>query len=237
MIVSLNEIAATAAKAVRGRGHSVGIAEDMGFAARWLSERGLLGVDELISALDDFEPVNVVVRTDGEGDRRILDPEGNVAVPALRVAPSVIELLVASGSPGRSVRIRAVTHPLLVAPFAARAGRRGHEVMLEWSSPDGPVRVEAARPEPRIRAESTAALTATSASDMVARLGSTPSTAPPVLLNSSDLRAASKSSIANGCQVDDRAWNRLGKLAHETYVPVSDESRLRGAGAGLTDND
>ena len=35
----------------------------------------------------------------------------------------------------------------------------------------------------------------------------------------------------------DTGWDRLTALAHKTYVPASDQSRLHGAGAGLTDND
>jgi hypothetical protein len=33
------------------------------------------------------------------------------------------------------------------------------------------------------------------------------------------------------------AWAALGHLAHKTYAPATEESRLRGAGAGLSDND
>ncbi|MEO0980892.1 MAG: DUF3726 domain-containing protein, partial [Pseudomonadota bacterium] len=36
---------------------------------------------------------------------------------------------------------------------------------------------------------------------------------------------------------DPDSWTRLGVLAHRTYAPATDESRLRGAGAGLSDND
>lgn len=32
-------------------------------------------------------------------------------------------------------------------------------------------------------------------------------------------------------------WARIGALAHRTYVPSTAESRAKGAGAGLTDND
>ncbi|MEE4237049.1 MAG: DUF3726 domain-containing protein [Anderseniella sp.] len=32
-------------------------------------------------------------------------------------------------------------------------------------------------------------------------------------------------------------WEALGRFAHRTYVPATEASRLKGAGAGLTDND
>jgi hypothetical protein len=38
-------------------------------------------------------------------------------------------------------------------------------------------------------------------------------------------------------ETSDFGWDRITELARRTYVPASDQSRLRGAGAGLTDND
>jgi len=37
--------------------------------------------------------------------------------------------------------------------------------------------------------------------------------------------------------VADGDWSEIGALAARTYVPASEQSRLAGAGAGLTDND
>jgi hypothetical protein len=37
--------------------------------------------------------------------------------------------------------------------------------------------------------------------------------------------------------IDDEIWEALGAFAHRTYVPATEASRLKGAGAGLTDND
>lgn len=37
--------------------------------------------------------------------------------------------------------------------------------------------------------------------------------------------------------VDDELWRRATALAAHTYVPATEASRLKGAGAGLTDND
>ena len=42
---------------------------------------------------------------------------------------------------------------------------------------------------------------------------------------------------AERCKVDPIDWQRLSVFAALTYVPETDESRLVGAGAGLTDND
>jgi hypothetical protein len=37
--------------------------------------------------------------------------------------------------------------------------------------------------------------------------------------------------------IGDEIWEALSAFAHRTYVPASEASRLKGAGAGLTDND
>jgi len=42
---------------------------------------------------------------------------------------------------------------------------------------------------------------------------------------------------ARACEFSDEVWEFLAALAAKTYVPATEESRLAGAGAGLTDND
>ena len=43
--------------------------------------------------------------------------------------------------------------------------------------------------------------------------------------------------LAKRCKVDDDVWSRLEELTYRTYAPVTDESRILGAGSGLSDND
>lgn len=53
-------------------------------------------------------------------------------------------------------------------------------------------------------------------------------------------RTAQTSEISaptHGIDLEDEVWAQLDRLASETYVPATDESRLKGAGAGLSDND
>jgi hypothetical protein len=45
------------------------------------------------------------------------------------------------------------------------------------------------------------------------------------------------SSRYDPASTSDAGWDRLTEFANRTYVPASVQSRLRGAGAGLTDND
>ncbi|MGB0797943.1 MAG: hypothetical protein ACPGRD_01310 [Planktomarina sp.] len=53
-----------------------------------------------------------------------------------------------------------------------------------------------------------------------------------------DLILGSRNVIsAKRCEISDDIWAQLNVFASHTYVPETDESRLVGAGAGLTDND
>ncbi len=50
-------------------------------------------------------------------------------------------------------------------------------------------------------------------------------------------RSQPSSSAHGAVSVNDQQWERVSSLAARVYVPATDESRLSGAGAGLTDND
>lgn len=242
MFVSLNEIAATAAKAVRGCGHPEGIAEEIGLAVRWLCERELPGLAVVLSALDDRsaseDPGAPVLERRGSAIRLRSADGGRLS--ALRVAPSIVELVVAGaagpdGSSGsHSVGLDALTHPLLLAPFVARSTAAA--MAARWETPDGPVVVGLSGAGVRIRAGTESALVAAVGRQVIVE-PSEPDHGPPIIIISDDLDDASRRSITGGCPVDDTDWERLCELAARTYVPVSEESRLRGAGAGLTDND
>jgi hypothetical protein len=43
--------------------------------------------------------------------------------------------------------------------------------------------------------------------------------------------------LTKRCEVDNDVWNRLKEFTYRTYAPVTDESRMLGAGSGLSDND
>lgn len=237
VILSLNEIGATATKAVQGCGHSVGIAQDLGFAARWLCARELPGVAVLLAALDGFTPAEVSLLDDGTGRRVLTNATagGDGALSALLVAPSLVELVLDRGpTQPQPVEVEALTHPLLLVSFVARDG--SNTVAARWSTAEGPVVIEPMKDGLQVRATNDGALAAMVGTDvLVGSAGSDENL--PVAISSAELHAARLRSVAKGCSVADDDWERLGRLAWRTYVPVSDESRLRGAGAGLTDND
>ena len=50
-------------------------------------------------------------------------------------------------------------------------------------------------------------------------------------------RAPAPKSYAVRANPNSKAWGQLEKMAYKTYAPATEASRLRGAGAGLSDND
>jgi hypothetical protein len=65
-----------------------------------------------------------------------------------------------------------------------------------------------------------------------------PSRSEEVKLSATSDKIESKySQVPKRCQVADQVWNRLEELTYLTYAPATEESRVLGAGAGLSDND
>lgn len=218
---SLNEIEALARKAARGAGMSWGLAEEAGKAARWLAARGLPALPSLAALLDaqDGLPYQVV----RPQEETAADGALRWRAAGERLCPIACGAALAdrAGDPaaGLSLKLERVAQPLLLLPFLARAAdQRSGAIALSldgWEirvGPDGP--------------DDAAALAAAPA-EASARLR--PLDRP--------VAAARAAPGAAGFEAPDDAWETLARFAHRTYVPASDESRLAGAGAGLSDND
>jgi len=232
MIVALGEIAETAKKAVSGKGHSFGIAEDMGYATRWLCERDFPGTDALIDALERFTDTAPGIEH-GETNLTIADPKDS-PIPALSIAPSIAELLIGLRKP---VKVRTLTNPLLLIPFLVRSANDVVSVSARWTTAKGSSMFTFVNANGvQLFAASASVLEEARADDVECRLGETTPNGPP-LHSPAELEHRRQASIAHGCKVDDTVWQKMRAFAHNTYVPISDQSRLSGAGAGLTDND
>ena len=235
MIVSLNEIAATAMKAVRGCGHPLGLAEEMAFATRWLCERNLRGAEKLVHALEQYEQSEVAV--DRREKSTSLQLGDDKAGSPLLLAPSIADLLVADCDHGKSVHVSALAHPLLLIPFVARVGQQYGLLQLSWTTIDNStVVVNCDQAGVQIYAWNPFSLIQARGNSLVLRWAAN-DTDVPVLNTRENLLEVKQRSIDTGCELADAVWHKLQVFAHNTYVPVSDESRLKGAGAGLTDND
>lgn len=212
---SLNEIEATAKRAARGAGLSWGLAEEAGRATRWLCAQRLDGCAALALALCEHER----------------GPVGELSVPALSGAwsasppgrltpliagPALSDRAALIGEAG--IAVRDLLAPMLILPFAAALARQRQRLaVVAWdglsTATDGQVLSLDGNRAP---------LSAAVADKVTVRIGGALGRPQPVVT-----RAAPR--------VGD--WAALERLAHRTFAPASEASRLLGAGAGLSDND
>ena len=217
MTHSLNEIEGLSIKAVRGAGVPWGLAEEAGKAARWLAAHGQPAADVLVGTLDlidgrsygDLRPVR-------EGERWV----GRAGLLCPLIAGVTLCDRAEAIAAGERFVTGPIAYPLLVVPFVAAAQRTvGSAFVLEW--PGVSVGVDAAG----LHLASGADALAVAADELVCDTRSQ--------LPSGGAVAAG----TGGIKVDPVPLARLGAYAHRTYVPASEASRERGAGAGLDDND
>jgi Protein of unknown function (DUF3726) len=218
MLCSLNEIEAQLRKAARGAGLPWGLAEEAGNAARWLAMHGI-GCLPIVAALleeNDGRRYDELAIERAEGTWRA---RGGTLCP-LTAGPAIVDRADEIAG-GRTVVMEGVAWPVLLAPFAAAtAAATGASIALAWPGArftfaNGCVRLAAALDA----TEAACAVRATCGSFVGAGHGRL-------------VKAGSA-----GVVVDDLAWSRLDVFVQRTYVPASEESRLKGAGAGLLDID
>ncbi|MEL7525264.1 MAG: DUF3726 domain-containing protein [Pseudomonadota bacterium] len=208
MTLSLNEIEATAKRAARGAGYSWGLAEEASKAARWLSSHGQDGIAALALLLEK----GLAQSPDHQprATDEIWQGDGDLCPLVTGAFLSDCAQNLRSGP----VDMRRVAVPLLILPFAANA---------------------AAELRCCVTVETDGRVAMTDGSNLLCadRL--------PELAERITVRPAGTipSWQPHGARAtpDPDSWTRLGVLAHRTYAPATDESRLRGAGAGLSDND
>ena len=217
VIVSLNEIDASARRAARGAGMDWGLAEEAGKAVRWLAAHGLPSVTILAGLLEARQgrPLDAMkpLRLTGSWQAA----EGPLC-PI--IAGAALSDLAGEIIRGRTIVLGPASAPLLLVAFLGPvAAAQGANFTVTWDgaeifiSPQGPI----ADAEPR---GLEAAMVPRVAIAAAPRTG----------------RAAVPAKLA-GVAVDEAIWQRLQYWAAKTYVPASEQSRILGAGAGLSDND
>jgi len=215
MECSLNEIQTLSHKAARGAGLAWGVAQDAGWAVRWLEARHLPGAAALARALaildgqdsDAFQPVIAAARWQSRGGQL----HGLLAGIAL------------SDRCEAAFTLDNVVEPLLLLPFIATvAAARQMTIDMDVSA-DSPVSLSITSDNVSIEGEVLAGL------DEVRAI---------------TLSMVAQEPLASACPlvdgsvtIDDDAWRVLDGFAQRTYVPESDESRARGAGSGENDAD
>ncbi len=213
MTWSLNEVEGLARKAARGAGMSWGMAEEAGRSARYLAGVGLPGADALADLLTMNDGVPHASLAPQDIDAPWCAPGDGVLCPLITGA-LICDLAAPIGA-GRKVVTGRLAHPLLMVPFvAAAAEMSGQCLRMEWQGGDFSFDHEA-----RGALGQDCAIT-----DRVSVSRGSPSDAP---LLSCRMRS----------MITPETAARLLDFAQRTFAPETPESRLSGAGAGLSDND
>lgn len=216
MTHSLNEIESLARKAARGAGYSWGLAEEAGKSVRFLCAAGLPGAEALAGWLtknDGCEYRAHCPECSGDDWRA----PGGVLCPLITGAALCDRA--AMLTPGDTIILGPTAYPVLLIPAVASASDlSGAGLTLAWPG----VTVARTGRETWLNADPSALNT-----PRVEQL----------TLTVADTRAGSRLRRGyRGCLPEGPA-DILNRFAHRTYAPETEESRLAGAGAGLTDND
>lgn len=210
MSYSLNEVEATAKKAARGAGYPWGLAEEAAKATRWLCAHDIDGCAVLARVLQRFDGKDIasVCPTEGDGPWQAA---GGVLCP---IATGAVLSDMASDLSGDGIAMAGIAEPLFLLPNAAWAAERtGRPVTLVW--PGGQATTDGA------------AVEMTGSADGVA---TTATIAPGGAVRT-------PRQVQTRARPDPAAWTEMNRFAHRTYAPATEASRLKGAGAGLSDND
>jgi hypothetical protein len=222
-MLSLNEVESTVWKAARGAGLAWGIAEEFGQAARWMAAHGLDWAQPVVTCLVEVERAKGHVSPPVLMDNTWQPAAGSAALSPVLCGPLISDLAFQLVEVGAALRFSAMAQPNLLLPFVARAaedlaiGLSLSWAGAEWFCLGGEIRYTTLEFPPLAR------------SVAIGSFG----TGLPGALRGEPLRAAGPQRGTIGPELLERLenWVRL------TYVLASAESRLAGAGAGLTDND
>lgn len=206
---SLNEIQLYGLRAARAAGMSWGLAEEAGRAARWLAARGLPGAQLLTVSL---------LRNDGRAYLDIAPRSSDVwqarsgALCPICTGSALADRLASFHG---TLQLQATTCPLLLLPFLDSPGRGGRQFVVTWND----------------------------ATFVVGLAGLGVCDTPADALQC-ELAQRVCISVDNGREIEhplapaagtidlpDDTWSLLQSFAHRTYVPASEQSRVRGAGA------
>ena len=213
---SLNEIEAMAKKAARGAGMSWGLCEEAGKAVRWLESHELPGIATFIQLLEKNDGLPEVQSTPISFDGVWTSVSGQLGPILSGAALNDSAEKLRSGTP---VELAEVSFPMLLVPFVAWAALHlDQPVEVKWGNlhaVSNGYDLALQDPDGEISVKSAALVTVSKASKL------------PELAISATLRG----------NVDADVWSKLATFAHRTYAPATEESRMLGAGAGVTDND
>lgn len=219
IVCSLNEVEVYGRRAARGAGMPWGLAEEAGKASRWLCERGLPGVELLARLLEANDGRSYASMAPVIANGRWQAADGDLCPVCTGAALSDhMDLLTCE----KEISLIRLAYPLLLAPFLDRSWRLdGVCYELRW--PNACVSVFANGLEMECSEESA------HLSEHVEEVKVTAGTHRNGRPEHHPRTVGVKTPLP--------VWRAMEAFAKRTYVPATDESRAKGAGAGRTDND
>ena len=213
MNFALNEVDAMAKKAARGAGYSWGMAEEAGKAARWLCAHELDGVKALALALGLADSADLA-------QMQPTSLHGNWQASSGALCPLIAGAALADSAAiwgHRGLVLKNVNAPLLILPFAALAVQvLGTTLSVNWEGASV------------VLAKDSVSLASVNPNSLIA-----PASQIKIKAGGQIGTLLPKQSRATPTPED---WAVLTGFAGRTYAPATEESRLKGAGAGLSDN-
>ena len=207
MIVSLNEAQVMATKAAWGAGRPWGLAQEAGRAVSALEAMRLPGAKSLLDLLAATDGAPCETLRPASTETRWWQAERPLC-------PVLVGAFIAdTGAQSDALKLRQVRTPLLLVPFAQMAFENA---VLEWNGCNVCTSNEGLSAQGELNAV----------------------IAEQVLIGRREAAGEPTHRRQPGAvDIADEIWEALSAFAHRTYVPASEASRLKGAGAGLTDND
>lgn len=210
MNLSLNEVEATAKRAARGAGYPWGLAEEAAKSTRWLCAHGIDGCGVLARVLTRFDQSDRA-KCAPQIREAIWDATGDALCP-LTTGAAISDR--AADLRTGNIQLGRVAEPLMLLPFVAQsASQLETTVSISWSG-----------------------FVATTDGARLSTNGEPGAIAGQATIQingevSECVRLHTRAEPGSG------TLGTLGKFSHRTYAPATEESRLLGAGAGLSDND
>jgi len=233
MHVSNAEIETLTCKAAVGVGLPVGLAEEAGAAAAWLSAAGFAGAEIAYRAIENLRKGKarpVIVSSHSES---LCPDTKDKLASVMYAAPSIFDFLQTT-SPVTVVRL---DEPLLLfGHLVCSSSIPAVELVLHSVGSTGEV-LQGVIQRGHGRLEGPPL------SNQEAKNGSEVSVTMVGISEDRNFKPTKKEidvrrvAIQRGVAVNEAIWTELKRLAAQTLVPESVESKQRGAGAGLIDND
>lgn len=231
---ALNEIRALSLKAAKGAGLDWGLAEDAAFGTVFLCRYGFDGCGALIKLLDHLlqYPAAQLKPNHSAADNQSRILRATHGLSPLYAGITLLDR--ARQSNALPITLSKLHTPLFILPFIAELSKIWR-IPLCAKTQHGTAHFNMAADEPCFSFIADDPQKWHIASDLMIK--KSVMAVDRVTDNIPDKIIDKRRNIAHRAYVDEDIMREILRLAHKIYAPATEESRLKGAGAGVTDHD